>query len=110
MQIKKIFIWLIVASPILYISTCTIISSKKDKAFNTIGIGDSQEKVIKILGNPSVRENPYSLFARYASSKCRNPCAERLWFENELAIGIEAWSVELDNQNRVTDKAHWVLP
>ena len=107
---KKILIWLMVSSPVLYGSTCTIFSKFKDNAFDIINVGDSQESVIKLLGNVYVHEKSDSLFPRYASNKCRNPCVERLWFENQFAVGVEAWSVELDSQNRVVNKTHWVLP
>jgi hypothetical protein len=110
MKAKKIFLWLAISSPILYISSCVIISAYKDKAFDAIKIGDTQESVIESIGNPSMRETSGFLFPRYASKKCKDPCVERLWYENELAIGLEAWSFELDKEGRVINKAHWVLP
>jgi hypothetical protein len=33
------------------------------------------------------------------------PCKERLWFENRLTLGIKAWSVELDQDDRVIEGA-----
>lgn len=110
MRLNKILTWLIIVFPILYVSSCAITSELKGRAFDAVKIGDTEASVIRLFGNPSVREKPDTLFTRYASNKCKSPCIERLWFENQLSIGIEAWSVELGSDNRVVEKAHWVSP
>lgn len=108
--IKKIVLLIVVVVPIIYIATCSYISETRNKAYELVKIGDTQEALIRRLGNPSVREKANSVFLRYTSKVCENPCVERLWYENRLALDIEAWSVELDHNNRVIKKTHWVSP
>lgn len=93
------------------IGSCNWTSHSWTAALDAIQVGDAEASVIARFGTqPSVREKSGKLFARYASSPCRGECVERLWFENRLSLGIEAWSVELDKNRRVIDKAHWVSP
>lgn len=109
-KLKKIGLWAVLVIPVMYISTCTLVAKNKDRAFNLIKIGDTQSDVIRLLGNPSVREKTGALFTRYASQRCQSPCVERLWFENRLALDLEAWSIELAEGDRVIKKTHWVSP
>ena len=97
-----------VICPVMYLSTCSYISEKRNTAFDSINVGDTEANVISKFGMPSVREKQGVLFRRYAITACQNPCVERLWFENGLTLYIEAWSVELGKDGRVIDKAHWV--
>jgi hypothetical protein len=104
---------IVVATVILvaYIGGCSLISNSRNKAFESIKIGDTEANVVAKFGAPpSVREEPGALFARYASRPCMGSCNERLWFENRLAFATEAWSVELDRNARVVHKARWVSP
>jgi hypothetical protein len=94
----------------LYAATCLYVRAKRQEAFSAISVGDSVDSVIGKFGKPSVSETPETLFARYASTKCEAPCAERLWFENRLAFDIEAWSVSIGSDGRVVEKYHWVSP
>lgn len=107
---KKVLIYLLLASPVLYIATCSYISENNSNKFELIKVGDTKDTVIDRLGKPSYIEQPSILFSRYATHQCHNPCTERLWFENWLILGIEAWSVEIDKNNQVIKKAHWVSP
>lgn len=106
----KVIGLLLLGFAILYLVACSGLSASKSRAFDSIGVGDRREAVIKILGAPDVRELPTELFVRYASSPCGGVCKERLWFENKLSLGIEAWSVELDKDHRVVKKTHWHSP
>jgi hypothetical protein len=93
-----------------YVMTCSYVRTKRQSSYDSVKIGDTAEFVIGQLGIPSVRETPENQFLRYASKKCQMPCVERLWFENRLALDIEAWSVSLGNHGRVVEKYHWVSP
>jgi hypothetical protein len=95
---------------LLYVVACVYIRENRQNAFGATRIGDSMNSVIKRFGDPSVKESPDHLFARYASIKCQPPCTERLWFENRLAFDIEAWSVSIGSDGRVVGKYHWVSP
>lgn len=101
---------LLLGITILYLVSCSGLSARKSRAFNSIEIGDSRKAVVDVLGTPDVRELPSKLFSRYASKPCGGACKERLWFENKLSLGIEAWSVELDKNGRVIHKAYWHSP
>jgi hypothetical protein len=107
---KKTLIWMLLLIPVLYVATCSSISENKSVAFERIQIGDTKEDVINSLGKPSKIEQSGILFSRYATQQCQSPCSERLWFENRLIIDIEAWSVELDKNNKVIKKSHWLSP
>ncbi len=95
---------------VLYFSACTGISVRIADGYESVELGDTEEEVIRALGEPSVRESPGDMFLRYASHPCQEPCAERLWFENRLSLDIQAWSIELDEHRRVLDKAQWTSP
>lgn len=99
-----------VVLPAPYVSSCSYISSRKGKAFDAINVGDVEETVIQKMGSPAVREKPGTLFSRYASEPCREPCAERLWYENSLSLDIEAWSFELNAASQVIRKSRWISP
>jgi hypothetical protein len=81
-----------------------------ERAFERTSNGDSLADVLSRFGEPSVRENPNIPFLRYATSPCRDTCAERLWWEHPILRDIEAWSVEFDAAGRVVRKTHWVSP
>lgn len=101
----------LVALPILYLSSCSYISSKRNKAFNSVEIGANEKSIVDAFaGAPSLRETSKEVFARYASRPCRAPCAERLWYENRLSFDIEAWSFEMDESGRVISKDKWMSP
>lgn len=107
-SIKKALLWLLIISPVLYITSCMLVSEWRARAFDAIKVDDKRNIVINRFGMSSYVERPGVLFTRYASNQCQNPCVERLWFENRLSLGIEAWSVELNQDGRVIKKSHWV--
>jgi hypothetical protein len=100
----------VVAVALLYMAACSYVRAKRQEAFNSVNVGDMATSVVARFGTPSVRERPEKLFPRYTSSRCQSPCVERLWFENRLALDLEAWSVSLESDGRVVEKYHWVSP
>ena len=110
---KRLVLFCLVAfllAVIFYVGICFFIATKREKAFDKVQVGNTESLVIDLLGEPSVREQQGVLFNRYATAPCLMPCVERLWFENRLALDVEAWSVELDQSRRVVNKYHWVSP
>lgn len=101
---------LVVFVPFGYVSSCAYIAKTNSNGFDAIKVGDTEARVIELMGTPSVREKPDILFSRYATEKCPSPCVERFWYENRMALDIEAWSVELDISRRVVIKSHWASP
>lgn len=96
---------------VLYVSTCSVISYRRARAFEGITIGQTEHQVIGTFGKPSVREEIGGIpFRRYTAHPCEAPCAERLWFENRLGMDLDAWSVELSGDGKVIKKSHWVSP
>jgi len=100
----------LIAVPVAYVSSCAYVSSTKSAAFDAVKIGDPEALVVAKLGSPSVREEPGVLFTRYASTACKDPCAQRLWFENRLSLDTQAWSVELNANAHVVKKSQWMSP
>jgi len=107
----KILMWGILLLLILYVSTCSYVSHRKTTGFEAVNIGDTEREVIRLLGKPSLREKPGDQpYGRYSSYACSAPCSERLWYENALAFVGEAWSIDLDTDQRVINKSRWVSP
>lgn len=110
-SMRRIFIWGGLLLPVLYVSTCSYVTHRKNKGFDAVNIGDAKGDVIRLLGKPSQREKIGDRpFDRYSSYACVAPCSERLWYENPLALVGEAWSIELDKDHRVIKKERWVSP
>ena len=106
----KALAWVGLAAPILYFSACSYLSVGTSSAYKSIKLGDSEDAVINLLGKPSVIERPDTIFSRYASTPCEEPCRKRLWFENRLSFDTQAWSVELDENAQVIKKSRWTSP
>lgn len=97
--------------PALYVSTCSVISSRLGRGFESVTTGQTEQQVVDAMGQPSVREKSGGPpFRRYTAYACEAPCAERLWFENRLGMDLDAWSVELSADGRVVKKSRWVSP
>jgi hypothetical protein len=110
-QAKKIGLIILLSSPALYISTCSYISNSREKAFELVRVGDTQEAVINQFGVSYVQENAGAQpFLRYATTACQAPCNERWWFENRLSFDTSAWSVEFGSDKRVITKTQWASP
>ena len=93
------------------VASCAFVSHTRNSAFEAVQVGVSERSVLDLFGSqPSVREKPGVLFARYASEPCAGPCVERIWFENRLSLDTEAWSIELDQDRHVVKKSRWVSP
>jgi hypothetical protein len=110
MRVSRVAVGGVIAVAFLYVATCLYVRAKREEAFNSVNAGETAASVVARFGTPSVREAPEKLFSRYASSGCLPPCAERLWFENRLALDLEAWSVSIGSDGRVVEKYHWVFP
>lgn len=108
---KNVFFGVLVLSPLLYISTCSVISHSREAAFDAISPGDTKESVLKAFGSSPLRERAAGeAFLRYASHPCSAPCEERWWFENRMSFDTEAWSIEFDGTQRVARKVRWSSP
>ena len=105
----KLLAWLLLGGACAYVATCSVISTTRSRAFESIKVGDSRAGVVRTLGEPSFVELSNRPFTRYATGPCAN-CNARLWFENRLSLDTEAWSIELDDHDRVTHKAAWHSP
>ena len=81
---------------------------ERQQGFELVKIGDTRASVERVMGSPSVIEGQGEAFRRYSNGPC--DCFERLWYENRLALDIEAWSVDIGQDGRVTKKYHWVSP
>ena len=107
----RIVLLIVALLPVLYISTCSVISRGKSKEFDSVSVGSTEQQVVAALGKPSVLEkNGGAHFSRYGATACVAPCIERYWFENRLTLDSEAWSVEFDANGKVIKKSHWVSP
>lgn len=110
MSTRSVTIAALVLIVLSYGTACFYIKMQRQAAYDSVKIGDTGDFVIALFGKSSVSENSEKPFYRYASKNCSLPCVERLWFENRLALDIEAWSVSLGKDGRVVEKYHWVSP
>lgn len=102
---------IIVLIPVLYFTSCGVVSSQKAKAFEHVETGDTEQQVIDIMGQPQDRETSAGpRLAKYGVAACTAPCAQRLWYPNGMSLAGEAWAVELDVSGHVVHTAHVTSP
>jgi hypothetical protein len=101
--------WLFLGIVPAYVVACAGTSASRSHAFNAIQLGDTRQAVVDVFGVPSVVELRGQPFLRYTSAPCVG-CKERLWFENRLSLDTEAWSIELNFEDRVIKKYAWHSP
>jgi hypothetical protein len=109
-HVAKVIVDIIAIAAVGGIISCSRGVSRYERAFETTKEGELSSTVIGRFGSPSVREIPTHPYLVYASAGCKTPCALRVWWEHPVLKGIEAWSVEFDDKDRVIHKAHWVSP
>ena len=107
---RRAFFRLLLLSPVFYVVTYSVISHNLFVKSERIAIGDSKAAVITLFGEPTHIEHPDILYPGYGSEWCQDPCAERLWYEGILGLGIEVWVFEIDKDNRVVNKYRLVSP
>lgn len=107
---QKRFLFPFVALPLLYVASCTYTNWIRDRAFETVGMGDNERTVVRKFGEPSQRTPCGQTFGRYDSSGCQTSNGVRLWYENRLMLDIVAWSIDLDKEGNVTGKYAWSSP
>ncbi|HGK7302584.1 hypothetical protein [Stenotrophomonas maltophilia] len=95
---------------VLYVGSCTALSSSRSRTFDAVHPGDLRESVVQAFGKPDVVEIPGQPFTRYASAGCSAPCAERLWYENRLSLDTQAWSFEINAAGVVIQGTRWTSP
>lgn len=111
MKTLRLFLTILaIAAPVLGVSTCTRTVSRYEQALAITINGEQYSQVIERFGKPSVMEHPSPPFLRYATRGCSAPCVIRVWWEHPVLNGIEAWSVEFDDKNKVIDSTHWASP
>lgn len=95
---------------ILLVCSCSIKVHSYNSSFSKISIGDTEDSAVARLGVPSHRERALDPYLRYTSTPCMAPCVSRLWWEWPIMPGIEAWSVEVDENHTVLRTYRWVSP
>lgn len=107
---SKLFLGLVVAGVATYVASCSIIGNSRDKAFDSINIGDTRAQVIQKFAAPYFSEPESQKYLRYTGLKCQSPCAARLWFENRMSLDMEAWSIEFNASGNVIKKSRLQSP
>lgn len=96
---------------VLYVASCSVVSSRKAQAFARIHVGDTQQEVIKVMGDPADRETAGGVhLTKYGVPACTAPCAQRLWYPNKLSLTGDAWLVDLGVSGQVVHTAHITSP
>lgn len=108
---KNILFGLLVASPLMYVASCSCLSHSRGAAFDAVADGDTKHTVVSKIGlTYRVEMADGEPFLRYASKVCTAPCVERWWIENRMAFDTEAWSIEFGSDGRVLRKVEWSSP
>jgi hypothetical protein len=98
------------ALAVVFVASCSVQANRRTRELEQIAAGDTVASVVARLGQPSERVPAGQPFLRYTDLGCIAPCVVRLWWEWPLFRGIEAWSVDLDSDQRVLTTYHWVSP
>lgn len=102
---------IIVSIPVIYLTSCSVISGWKAKTFERVHLGNTEQQVIDVMGKPTDREtNDGPQLIKYGAIICKSPCAQRLWYSNRISLVGEAWLVELDASGHVVHTAHLTSP
>lgn len=110
-KVVQLVVWVVVMLPVLYISSCTVISHVHDHDFVHVKVGDTEPQVMAAMGSPSDEEKAGGrCVPQYGAPECVSPCVQRLWYLNRLSLVGEAWMIELDGQGRVVQTAYVVSP
>ncbi len=102
--------WTLCLTPVLYFTACSIVSNHRDQGFARVRLGDNEVRVIAAMGKPSDREAAGSVGHNHGAASCSAPCAQRLWYLNNLSLAGEAWFVDLGESGQVVDTARLVSP
>jgi hypothetical protein len=101
----------IVLIPLLYFTSCSVVSYQNANAFEHVKVGDTEQQVISAMGKPKDREAAAGQRRlKYGMAACTAPCAQRLWYPNGMSLAGEAWSVELDASGHVVKTDHITSP
>jgi hypothetical protein len=109
----KLLSWIGIAAlaiATLVVGSCTFKVHNYNSAFKRVNIGDSEDSAVARLGIPSYRERALDPYLRYTSTPCVAPCVSRLWWEWPIMPGIEAWSIEVDQNRTVLKTYRWESP
>jgi hypothetical protein len=96
--------------PLLWIGSCRHFEASHARGFEALRIGDTEARVVALMGEPTKVESRGEGFPPFADEACRDPCARRLWYATRLNLDTEAWSIEIGEAGRVVHTAHWVSP
>jgi len=109
----KVFSWIGVAAlaiAVLVVGSCTMKVQHYNSSFLKVHTGDTEDSAIARLGVPSYRERAFDPYLRYTGTPCVAPCVSRLWWEWPIMPGIEAWSIEVDQNRTVLKTYRWTSP
>ncbi|MFC3651913.1 hypothetical protein ACFONN_10200 [Dyella humi] len=110
-KIVELIVGAVVLAPLLYITSCSVISRVHERDFAQVKGGDVEVQVITAMGQPSDEERAGGRSVpRYGAPQCVAPCVRRLWWFNRLSLVGEAWMIELNGQGRVVRTAYIVSP
>lgn len=102
---------ILILIPVLYFTSCSIVSNQKARAFERVHLGDTEQQVIETMGVPTDREiSTGRRLVKYGIAACTTPCTQRLWYPNNLSLAGEAWSIEFDATGHVVHTAHIASP
>jgi hypothetical protein len=110
-KVVQLVVGAVVLAPLLYITSCSVISRVHDRHFEQVKEGDQEVRVIATMGQPSDEEWAGGRrVPQYGAPDCTSPCMQRLWYLNRLSLVGEAWMIELDGHGRVVRTAYIVSP
>lgn len=108
---RRVAVAALLALVVLYVGACTFNRHRLQTRFESVAMGASATEMAQAMGLPDEFDSDVTVNALYASRPCEAPCVRRAWYYNRFQPeGIEAWSFDLDSDDRVVGAAHWLLP
>jgi hypothetical protein len=100
---------LVISIPIIYVGNDYRLSNKYDNALNQLRVGDPEQNVVTLMGQPDERAWCYPLPTDHDSleqKQFHESCVQQYCYYTFL----QRYTVTLDRNNRVSDKNRVVSP
>ena len=104
----------IVAAIASYIVASQVISFAQNRAMHAVTVGTTEGRArasFWFTPEPETANHPGPAAAfAVESTRCMRPCVLRLWWVHPLLPGLEAWTVDIDKDDKVIGRSHWSSP
>ena len=90
----------IVIAALTFIGACVVRAKKYERGYAQVGVGESKQKVVALLGDPSEIENCHYFIHSGVNERDKERCVEMYWYRSFL----EDWVFVFDKDGKVISK------